>query len=114
NWSNWHNLDTTGLYMKEELIDSDTSWGLSAFTKGYNASNPFNFVFGNYNQTSHSIEGTTVYVLYNKSADWYKKVFISSLVADTMWKFYISNLDNTDSNYVEINKKDYKDRNFVY
>jgi hypothetical protein len=114
NWTNWHNLDTTGLYMNEELIDSDTSWGMGAFTKGYSSSNPFNFVFGNYNQTSHNIEGTTVYVLYNKSDDWYKKVFISKLEADTLWKFYISNLDNSDSNYVEINKHDYKDRNFAY
>lgn len=43
-----------------------------------------------------------------------QKSFISKLEANTMWKFYISNLDNTDSNYVEFNKLDYKDRNFVY
>jgi hypothetical protein len=35
NWSNWHNLDTTGLSAIPELLDSDSTWNLSAFTKGY-------------------------------------------------------------------------------
>src|SRR5690606_33536392 len=66
------------------------------------------------NQTSNNIVGSTVYVLYNQSAGWYKKIFINELVKDTLWKFTISNIDNSDSNYVEINKKDYLHKNFVY
>ena len=114
NWSNWYNLDTTGLFNLPELLDSDSTWDLSAFTSGYSVASPFDFKWGTYNSTSHKVEGTTVYVLYNKSAGWYKKVFINDIVGDTMWNFTIANIDNTDSNFVSIRKNAFMHRNFAY
>lgn len=114
NFSNWSNLDTTGLYALPELVDNDSTWNLSALTSGYKATDPFNFIWGNYNMTTHTLTGTKVYVLYNPTQNWYKKLFINSLVYDTVWNFTISNLDNSDSNAVKINKNDYKFRNYVY
>lgn len=115
NFSNWHNLDTTGLYALPELSDNDSTWNLSSFTKGYSlAGDPFNFVWGSYNQTSHNVNGTKVFVLYNKSQNWYKKIFINACVFDTMWNFTVANIDNTDSNFVTIDKNSHKKRNFMY
>ncbi len=114
NFSNWHNLDTTGLYALPELVDNDSTWNLSAFTSGYKVSDPFNFIWGNYNMTTHTLTGSKVYVLYNKSQNWYKKVHINSLVYDTIWNFTVSNIDNSDSNFVSINKNSHKNRNFIY
>lgn len=114
NWNNWHNFDTTGLYTKPERLDSDSTWDLSAFTQGYSLSNPFDFVWGNYNQTSHMVEGKVIFVLYNQSAGWYKKIFIKNVEGDTAWNFYISNIDNSDSNFVHISKLAHPNRNFMY
>lgn len=114
NFSNWHNLDTSGLFALPELTDPDSTWNISAFTKGYSFANAFNFIWGTYNQSNHKVSGTSVFVLYNKSQNWYKKIFINEVSFDTLWRFTIANIDNSDSNFVEINKNDYKNRNFVY
>jgi hypothetical protein len=112
--SNWRNIDTTGLYALPQLIDSDSNWYMSAFTNGYNAASPFNFIWGNYNMTSKNVVGSTVYVLYNTTSNIYKKIYIPELTFDTMWNIVISNIDNTDSNFVQINKNEYPNKMFVY
>ena len=114
NWSNWHKLDTTGMYAIPELLDSDSTWNLSAFTKGYTTADPFNFIWGSYNSTTHNVVGNSVFVLYNKTQNTYKKIFINQIVVDTLWQFTIANINNTDSNFVQIGKKSYPNKNFVY
>lgn len=115
NPANWWAVDTAGLSALPELLDSDSTWNLSAFTSGYPSAGPFNFMWGTYNQTSHNVESNNnVYVLYNKSAGWYKKIHVKSLVWDSMWHVVMSNIDNSDSVYLNINKNDYSKRNFVY
>ena len=115
NVSNWRNVDTTGLHSLPELLDSDSTWNLSAFTAGYPKSGPFNFIWGTYNQNNHNVESNgNVYVLYNKSANWYKKINVKEVSYDTMWHIIISNIDNTDSVYLKVDKKNYPNRMFVY
>lgn len=114
NPSDWRNIDTTGLSSLPELVDSDSTWNLSAFTSGYPKTNPFDFIWGTYNQSSKAVVGTQVFVLYNKSAGWYKKIFIKELAYDTLWDIVISNIDNSDSVNLKINKKMYSKRMFVY
>lgn len=113
--SNWRNIDTTGFYMLPNLLDSDSTWNLSAFTYGYPIiSDPFDFVWGKYNQITHNVTGTKVFVLYNPIEGWYKKVFLKECAYDTSWNFIISNLDNTDSFNVKFLKKTYPNKLFVY
>ncbi|MBC7426222.1 MAG: hypothetical protein H7321_06765 [Bacteroidia bacterium] len=102
--SNWRNIDTAGLYALPELLNSDTTWDLGAFNAGYDKSgaNIFDFKWGAYNQSTHNLEGTNVFVMIGSGI--YKKIFISQLDQDTAWRFIISNLDNTDSSSVVIRK----------
>jgi hypothetical protein len=100
--TDWRNVDTTGMYMLPELLDSDSTWNLSAFTKGYSGSDPFNFIWGTYNQTNHNVESNgNVYVLYNESAGDYKKIHVKEVTYDTMWHIVMSNIDNSDSVYLQ-------------
>jgi hypothetical protein len=113
--SNWRNVDTTGLNSFPELLDSDSTWNLSAFTSGYPKAGPFNFIWGTYNQSNKNIESNgNVYVLYNKSANWYKKINVKEVTFDTMWHIIIANIDNTDSVYLKVSKRSYPKRMFVY
>jgi len=114
NPANWRNIDTTGMYALPELIDSDSSWFSTAFTKGYPTADPSNFIWGTYNSSSKHVDGTNVYILFNKAANIYKKVFIKQVSFDTMWSVVVSNLDNTDSNFVQIRKNAFPNRMFVY
>lgn len=109
----WRSIDTTGLYLLPVLYDSDSTWNLSAFTKGY-AYPSFNFVWGSYNNTTHNVDGSSVFILSNSAAGWHKKVYVKSMVFDTMWQVIISNVDNTDSNYLQIRKAQYPNKLFTY
>ncbi len=114
NPANWRAIDTTGLSAMPQLLDSDSTWNLSAFTSGYKVSSPFDFKWGTYDQNTHHITGTKVYVIQNTAAGFYKKVFVSKLHYDTVWNVIISNIDNSDSVYLTINKRDYTGKMFVY
>ncbi|MEX0595196.1 MAG: T9SS type A sorting domain-containing protein, partial [Candidatus Paceibacterota bacterium] len=54
------------------------------------------------------------YVLYNTTNNIYKKIYIPELTFDTLWNIVISNIDNSDSNFVQINKNDYPNKMFAY
>ncbi len=112
NPANWRNIDTTGFFALPELRDQDSNWINGAFVDGYQGA--FNFVWGNYSTSTHHIDGTGVYVIYNAVAGWYKKLYINQLTYDSLWNFTISNLDNTDSNFIMINKNDFKNKMFAY
>lgn len=115
NPANWRSIDTTGLSALPQLIDSDSTWNLSAFTLGYNYSGDiFNFIWGTYNQTTHNVTGTKVFILQNKVAGIAKKVFVKQLIYDSLWNVIISNIDNSDSINLTINKKHYPNKMFVY
>jgi hypothetical protein len=114
NPANWRNIDTTGMYALPELIDSDSTWFSTAFTKGYTSADQFNFIWGTYNMSTKHVDGTNVYIMYNKADNVYKKVFIKQVSFDTMWSVVVSNLDNTDSNFVQIRKNAYPNKMFVY
>ncbi len=113
--SQWRTIDTAGFYAAADLYDSDSTWDLSAFTKGYPVGgNPFNFGWGSYNLVTHNVDGTNVFVIYNQAAGWYKKVFINKCAGDSVWNFVISNLNNTDSTNITFNKHNYPNKLFVY
>lgn len=112
--SNWRSIDTTGLHALPQLIDSDSNWYMTAFTRGYTPANPFNFVWGNYNMTTKNVDGSSVYVLYNSNKSICKKITIPQLTFDSMWNIVISNIDNSDSNFIQINKNDYTKKMFAY
>ncbi len=113
--ANWRKIDTTGLYALPERLDSFKTWDIGGFNKDYNYNKaPFNFIWGAYNNTTHNVEGTNVYVLYNKTAGVYKKVFIKALVYDTLWNVIISNIDNSDSTNLIFSKGSFPNRLFVY
>ncbi len=115
NATNWRKIDTTGLYSMRERLDSFKTWDMSAFTREYNIStSPFNFIWGTYNNITHNVEGTNVFILYNKTAGIYKKVFVKSLGFDTLWNVIISNIDNSDSTNLIFGKGQYPNRLFVY
>ncbi len=113
--ANWRKIDTAGLYALPLQYDKFTNWDSSAFTKGYNfAGNTFDFKWGTYNTQTNNLTGNRVFVLYNKTANWYKKVFINGLVYDTLWTVTMSNIDNSDSVTFTINKKQFPNKLFAY
>lgn len=112
----WSSFDTTGYAAWPVMANGDSSWDVAAFNADYNASNPFDYGWGQYNMTSHNVEGTKMFLLAigSGSAKTYKKITIQKLAYDTLWYFTFSNIDGTDSTTQTISKPDYKGKLFAY
>lgn len=112
----WKTFDTTGSGTWVSLHDNDSSWDLSAFNYGLNIVPNYNYGWGSYDQASHDVIGTNVYLIKIKNGTSYnyRKFMIQRLVYDSQWVFTFSNLDGTDSNTVRITKSAYANKLFAY
>ncbi|MEI6594583.1 MAG: T9SS type A sorting domain-containing protein [Bacteroidota bacterium] len=113
--SQWNSFDSAGFKNWISLHDNDSSWDLSAFNYGLNVAQ-FNYGWGSYDQTSHDVIGTNVYLIKIKNGTTfnYRKFMIQRLVYDSQWVFTFANLDGTDSNTVRITKSSYANKLFAY
>lgn len=111
----WNNFDTTGWQGWPMLHDVDSTWDLGALNSGFNVQQ-FNFGWGNYDMTTHDINGTKVYLVKIGTGvtTMYKKLMVKKLVFDTTWIFSYANVDNTDSVGVSINKSAFMGKLFAY
>lgn len=112
----WSSFDTTGFTAWPIMANGDSSWDVAAFNADYNASNPFDYGWGQYNMNSHNVEGTKMFLLAigSGATKKYKKITIEKLAYDTLWFFTFSNLDGTDSTTQTISKPSYKGKLFAY
>jgi hypothetical protein len=116
----FNSIDTADLTDVTVQYNSDTSWYLGAFQK--NSTGGFNYGWGNYNPTSHNIDGNKGFVIKCTSGMYHKLFVIQrSAMANT---FYLSigevvpvglakstaELTKTDS----IPCNPYLDKRFVY
>lgn len=110
--------DTVGLTgMNKELFNSDTSWNIGAFNKMGDASNPFDYSWGKYDQTTHEVVGDSLYLISYAGGDyklWVKK-YISYPADSVAWIFRIAKLDGTQDTTVKIYRlPNYSSRLFAY
>jgi hypothetical protein len=101
--------DTIG--SSPEAFNSDTSWIFGAFNRTGNG--VFDYGWGSYNPNTHDVTGDSVYILRLPSGV-FKKFLITKLAYDSSYYFKYANLDGTDERNIEIKKKTYDGRNFVY
>ncbi|MFC2151600.1 HmuY family protein [Bacteroidota bacterium] len=94
NW-NWSDaVDTTGYYGLSKLFNSDENWEEAAFSQ--NATGHPNYGWGEYNMTSHDVEGITMYIIKLVSGD-YKRIIIEAKSAmGQEYTFKYSDIDGTN------------------
>lgn len=112
--NNWASFDTTGFSAWTPLDNSDTTWGFGAFNM--NGSNPFNFGWGTYDMTTHTVTGTKLYLAAIKtgaSTTAYKKIWIVSKNLGT-WTVKYANLDGSNEVTKVIRSADFAGKNFAY
>lgn len=106
--------DTVG---KKQLYNTDTSWNLGAFNRMNDASNPFDFSWGQYNITSHSVVGDSLYLVLVGTTPY--QVWVQeykSTPADSIsYRVRIANFDGSNDKTIRVYRKNgYTDRNFAY
>ena len=108
----WASIDTNGLSTWHAHWNSDTSWTYGAIGRYANPANPFDFDWGVYDLTTHSVIGDSLYIVQLANGD-FKKLWIQSIVG-TIISFKYANLDGSSTQYATFDKSLYPGKNFGY
>ncbi len=111
NWASVVAADTSKLL--KPIYNNDSSFTVGAFNSTSLDGNVFDYGWGNYGQATRNVKGDSVYILKTIKGDWKKIAFIS-LNYDTMYTIKYANLDGTNEKNLDIKKKDYPKKNFIY
>ncbi len=111
NWSEWNQFDTTGYKQWTSLYNSDSMWDIGALnqTGEYNTSD---LGWGTYDNTTHVIAGTRLYLI-TLPGNKFIKLGVKSL-ANGIYTITYANTDKSDSTTFTVTKADYVKKNFVY
>jgi hypothetical protein len=110
NWANAKLADTAQL--TEGIYNRDTTWIIGALNTSSKDNGVFDYGWGNYNQANKNVVNDSFYIFKTIKNDWKKVAF--SLNADTSYFIKLANLDGSNEVTVEVKKKDYPKKNFVY
>ncbi len=104
-WNSITNLPSDAV----QLRNSETDWEIGAFVS--NSDGSLNYGWGNYNQQSQIVQGSSIYVInYNSFS---KKIKINSLI-NGEYNFSVANLDGSNEESININTLNYASKKFVY
>lgn len=101
-------IDTNTLAAQYGL---DSTWSIGAFN--VTGDNVFNYGWGNYNTTTHHVNGDSVYVLKTIRGTW-KKIIIDRLSYDTTYTFRYADLNGANEKSFTLRKKDFTGKMFGY
>jgi hypothetical protein len=109
----WNTMDTTGLKKSwKSLVNSDTTWSLSAF-EGNQKGHP-DYGWGVYNSITHDVSGNSIFVIQLQDGS-YKKILIKKREAATNTYFFkYANLNGSSPVEGKIKCSDYSKKNFIY
>lgn len=96
----------------KQLYNSTDTWTVGAFNSNKDPLNDFDLGWGEYSMATHSVYGTTFYVIKTMSGKW-KKIVIDDLTARA-YNFRIANLDGTELIERKLDKNNYPDKNSAY
>jgi hypothetical protein len=110
NLNDWATLDTAGLTLVP-LHNSPATWTEGAFNA--NASGHPNYGWGIYNNITHNVSGTSIYILKMPDASL-RKIAIDAMKTNGDFELRIANLDGTNQQSKVFNKMAYNTKNFFY
>lgn len=103
-------LDTTGIEAWPALHNSLEKWTTGALSN--NSTGPFDYGWGNYDQTSHAVYGDSVYVLKVNDSTYYQ--FTVNFEDQYVYSFTFAGLDGSNATNDSIVRADYAGKNFAY
>lgn len=101
--------DTTGAV---RIYNPETSWSVGAFNTIASPTNPFDFGWGEYDPTTHTLNGSRIFFVKIRSGVM-KKIQIQSM-AGGIYTFRYADLDGNNELIQTINKADFPNKTLAY
>lgn len=109
--SDFSSVDTAGIASWTQLFNSSETWDIGAFNANATGAT-FDYGWGAYNMSSHSVVGDSLFVIKTLAGD-YKKIWIESLIGGN-YNFKFANLDNTGLTIKSVTLSTYGTKNYFY
>lgn len=110
NMNDWATLDTAGMTLTP-LHNSPATWAEGAFNA--NATGHPDYGWGTYNNITHNVTGTSIFILKMPDASL-RKIAIDAMKTNGDYELRIANLDGTNAKSKVFNKMAYSTKNFFY
>lgn len=107
----WNAVDTAGFDWSNEVVNPDTTWEYGAFSNF--STSGFDYGWGEYNLTTHALNGNRIFLIELSSGD-VKKIMIDSLPTTGVFSFKYADIDGSNETHVDLAKSDYNGKNFAY
>jgi hypothetical protein len=108
----WNAMDTSGLKSWPVLLDSDTTWSLSAFE--VNQTGHPDYGWGEYNSINHDVIGKALFVMQLPDKS-FKKIWIKKRTASAnIYTFTYADLNGNALQTKSIPTGNYLSKNYVY
>ena len=108
NATDFATADTTGI---SKIYNPEVEWSTGAFNS-VSSGSPLDLGWGDYNTTTHAINGTRIFFIKLRT-DVYKKVEIQSLIAG-VYTFRYADLDGSNEVIQTIDKANYTGKTLAY
>lgn len=102
--------DTTNIIYS--ILNDEHNWDVGAFNSFADPDNPFDFGWGTYNVTNHTVTSNYIFFIQLRSGQW-RKLEIQ-LLANNIYTFRHANLDGSDEISVQIDKSNFTDKTLAY
>lgn len=109
----WATVDTTGMEWVP-LYNSLDTWDMGAFNSNTIPGDDFDYGWGRYNMTTHTITGDSLYIIRTLADSIKKLAIVEKNAMANSWEFKFANLDGSDEQTVQLNAGDYVDKYFIH
>ena len=94
------------------VLNPETNWITGAFNTVADETNPFDYGWGAYNPTSHTIEGDKIFVIQKRDGSFFK-LQITSL-SGGVYNFKYADLDGSNEVSTSVSKEDSPGHDLIY
>ncbi len=109
----WASVDTTGMNWSP-MYNSIETFDMGAFNANTIPGDDFDYGWGRYNMTTHTITGDSVFIIKTLAGVFKKVAIVGKSATQNTWEFKYANLDGTEEQTVPLNAATYIDNYFIH
>jgi len=109
----WATVDTAGMDWTP-MYNSIETWDMGAFNANTIPGDDFDYGWGRYNMTTHTITGDSIYIIKTLADSIMKVAIIQKSATANTWEFKYSYLDGSGEQIVPLNAASYADNYFIH